>query len=109
MNKSKTVKYFLWSFINTGGSQLFGLIFGIFLARILSPEDFGSISIILFITLAANVFVDSGFSQALIRDQDVKKLDYDSVFYFSLFVALICATLLYSSSEFLTSDEFNRL
>ncbi len=101
MNKSKTVKYFLWSFVNTGGSQLFGLIFGIFLARILSPEDFGSISIILFITLAANVFVDSGFSQALIREQDVKKLDYDSVFYFSLFVALICATLLYSLSEFL--------
>jgi len=92
---------FFWSAINTGGSQITGLVFGVLLARLLSPEDFGSMAIIVFITLIANVFVDSGLSHALIRDQKVTKLDYDSVFYFSILIALICSTLLYFSSEFL--------
>ena len=98
---AKIATSFLWSAVNTGGSQMLGLVFGILLARLLSPESFGLMAIVVFISLIANVFVDSGLSDALIRDQKVTKLDYDSVFYFSVLVALICSILVYFSSEFL--------
>jgi teichuronic acid exporter len=100
---AKIVTSFLWSAVNTGGSQMLGLIFGILLARLLSPESFGLMAILVFISLIANVFVDSGLSDALIRDQNVTKLDYDSVFYFSVLVALICSIFVYVSSEFLAN------
>ena len=97
--KSKSISAFFWSFINTGGAQILGLLFGIILARILDPIDFGYVAIIIFFTSLANVFVDSGFSSALIRDQNAKDEDYDSVFFFSLFISIICAGILYYFAE----------
>lgn len=97
--KEKSISGFIWSFINTGGTQIVGLIFGIVLARILDPSDFGYISIIVFFTSIANVFVDSGFSHALIRDQNSKNVDYCSVFIFSFLVSLFFAALLYIFSQ----------
>jgi teichuronic acid exporter len=95
MLKEKSISGFIWSFINTGGTQLLGVTVGIVLARLLEPSDFGNIALVLFFTNLANVFVDSGFSHALIREQDTSQDDYSSVFYFGLFVSLICAVLLY--------------
>lgn len=86
--KEKSITGFIWSFINTGGTQILGLMFGIILARILDPSDFGYIAIIVFFTSLSNVFVDSGFSHALIRDQNSKNIDYSSVFIFSFLVSL---------------------
>ena len=97
--KSKSISAFFWSFINTGGAQILGLLFGIILARILDPIDFGYVAIIIFCSSLANVFVDSGFSSALIRDQNAKDEDYDSVFFFSLFISIICAGILYYFAE----------
>ena len=97
--KEKSITGFIWSFINTGGTQILGLMFGIILARILDPSDFGYIAIIVFFTSLSNVFVDSGFSHALIRDQNSKNIDYSSVFIFSFLVSLFFAALLYIFSQ----------
>lgn len=99
--KSKGALAFFWSGINTGGTQLIGLVFSIVLARLLAPEDFGNMAILVFIALVSNIFVDSGLSHSLIRDQQVTKLDYDSVFYFSLVIAAICALAAYCSAGYL--------
>ena len=93
--QSKGASVFFWSAINTGGSQVLGLLFSIILARLLAPEDFGNMAIIVFIALVSNIFVDSGLSHSLIREQRVTKLDYDSVFYFSLVIAVICSISIY--------------
>lgn len=97
--KVKPLSAFFWSFVNTGGAQLLGLTFGIILARILNPIDFGHIAIIIFFTSIANVFVDSGYSSALIRDQVTNNQDYNSVFFFSLFISIICAGILFYFAE----------
>ena len=99
--KEKSISAFIWSFINTGGTQILGLVFGIVLARLLDPSDFGNIAIIIFFTAIANVFVDAGLSHALIRDQACSKIDYDSVFYFGIFISIVCGILLYISAEYI--------
>lgn len=66
----RTLKSSVWSIIDIIIRQGVGFVVSVILARLLTPSDYGTIGlIIIFITLS-NVFVDSGFSSALIRKID---------------------------------------
>ena len=64
------------------------------LARLLAPEDFGTIALLYLFTGVASVFVDSGFSAALIQRQDVSHEDESTVFWFNLLIGALAALLL---------------
>ena len=65
--KSKILSGLFWQYFQRIGNQLVGFIVSIILARLLLPEDFGAIALIgVFITIS-NIFVDSGFGNALIQ------------------------------------------
>lgn len=98
--KEKGLSGFKWSFIdNIAGSGITFLV-GIILARLLSPSEFGIIGIITVFIAISNVFIDSGFSTALIRKVKITQEDYNTVFYSNLIVsiALIIFFLLTSKS-----------
>lgn len=61
------------------------------MARLLSPEDFGTIALATLFVALATVFVDGGFSAALIQKQDTSLVDESTVFYFNLLMALCVA------------------
>ena len=44
--KEKTAKGLFWGAINSGSTQLLNIIFGIFLARLLTPGDYGIVGMI---------------------------------------------------------------
>lgn len=77
-----------------------GILFvvSVVLARILSPEEYGTISLITIFITIANVFVQSGFSMALIQKKDVTDADYSSVFCISMLLAALLYMALYASS-----------
>jgi len=86
--KKKSINGLLWSFLDLVANQGIQFIIQIVLARLLLPEHFGIIGmIIVFIALSTSI-VDSGFSQALIRDQNTSQEDYSTVFHFNLFMAI---------------------
>jgi teichuronic acid exporter len=87
--KRKTVKGFFWSSMESLLSQGMGIIFGIILARLLSPQQFGLIGMITIFISVAQVFVDSGLSQSLIRKQDCSTLDYSTIFWVNLAVGIL--------------------
>ncbi len=64
------------------------------LARLLAPEDFGTIALLYLFTGIASVFVDSGLSAALIQKQDVSHEDESTVFWFNLLIGMLAALLL---------------
>ena len=66
-----------------------GFIVSVFLARILSPEDYGKIALITVFTVILQVFVDSGLGTALIQKKDADDLDFSSVFYFNLVICIL--------------------
>ncbi len=68
---------------------------GIVLARVLFPEQFGLIGMLMIFMAVAQSFLDSGFGAALIQKRDVTQLDICSVFYFNIFVGLTATGLLY--------------
>jgi teichuronic acid exporter len=99
--KRKTVKGFFWSSVESLFSQGQGIIFGIFLARMLSPQEFGLLGMITIFISFAQVFVDSGLSQSLIRKQDCSTRDYSTVFWINLFIGLSCYIIIWIASPFI--------
>lgn len=93
--KEKTAKGLLWGSINGGIQQILNIGFGIFLARLLSPGDYGLIGMLGIFMGIATVLQDSGFSTALINRKEINHDDYNSVFWFSFSVGLICYIILF--------------
>lgn len=93
--KGKTISGLVWSFTEMLISQVIQLIIQIILARLLLPEHFGLIGMLIVFIALANTIVDSGLSQALIRDQYVSQDDYSTIFYFNIIVSLFMYGLLY--------------
>ncbi len=76
-----------WKLFERFGVQGVQFVLQIVLARILSPEHYGTLSLMVIFTTLANVFIQTGFNTALIRGKDVVEEDYSSVFWVSLTIA----------------------
>ena len=101
--KQKTVSGLIWSFTDSLFGQGIQFVVGIVLARILSPHDFGLIGMLTIFIAISQSFIDSGFSQALIRKQDCSPTDYSTVFYFNMVIGIIFYLLLFVSSGAISS------
>lgn len=101
--KEKTVSGLLWSFIDNFTNLGAQFVVGIVLARILSPREFGLIGMLTIFIAISQSFIDSGFSNALIRKKDCTQTDYSTIFFFNLGVSLICYLLLFIFSGAISS------
>lgn len=104
--KQKTQKGLVWSFIERFATQGVQFLFGIILARLLSPEDYGTIAMPLVFLAIAQCIIDSGFSTALIRKPDLTEDDLSTAFYFNIGVGVVCYLLLFFTSP-LIADFYN--
>lgn len=82
--KLSTARTLKWNTVDKVSSQVLYAVTGIVLANVLSKEDFGLVGAILVFQAFANLFVDSGFSNALIQKKNPTNTDYTTVFYFNL-------------------------
>lgn len=85
----------IWSTIERLSVQLVSFILTIVLARLLTPSEYGTIGLLVVFISFSQVFIDSGFSKALIQKQNRTDDDISTVFYFNLFIAIICYVTLY--------------
>ena len=74
----------MWRFGERIGAQLVTFVVSIVLARIISPSDYGIVTLVLVFTSILQVFVDSGLGNALIQKKDVDNIDYSTVFFVNL-------------------------
>nr|NJM03665.1 lipopolysaccharide biosynthesis protein [Desulfobacula sp.] len=96
--EQKTVRAISWNLVERFGVQGIGFVFGVLLARLLTPADFGLISMIYVFFAVAEVFVNSGFNAAYVQKKEVTAHDSDTVFYFNLFVSLALYLVLWISA-----------
>lgn len=83
------INNFIWRFAERSGAQIVSFIVSIVLARILAPEDYGTIALVTVFTAILQVFIDSGLGTALIQKKDADDLDFSSVFYFNFCICII--------------------
>lgn len=96
--KEKTAKGLFWGGLSNGIQQLLSLLFGITLARLLSPDDYGLFNMLIVFTSLAALLQESGFIVALINKKDADERDYNSVFWFSCFMGITLYILLYAAA-----------
>lgn len=93
--KERTEKSLFWSMLNNGTLQLLNILFGVVLARLLTPGDYGIVGVLTIFTLIAGNLQSSGFTQALINLKPPKPEDYNSVFWFNVIVSVVLYTILW--------------
>lgn len=99
--KQHTKRGLLWSTVGNIANQGIRFVFGIILARMLQPEAYGVIGILAVFISVISVFIDCGFSQALIRKQDRTQKDFSTEFLFNIAVGLIGYLILFASAPFI--------
>lgn len=99
--KRKTVNGFFWSSLEMLFSQGQGILYGIVLARLLSPNEFGLLGMVTIFIAIAQVFVDSGLSQALIRKQNCTELDYNTIFWVNIIIGVVAFIVIWIMAPFI--------
>lgn len=93
--KGKTLYGLFWSFMDLFTIQGIQFLSLLILARILLPEHFGLIGMLTLFIAISNILIDSGFTQALIREKYVTQQDYSTVFFFNLIMSFSLYVLLF--------------
>ncbi len=94
-HKEKTLKGLKWSGGGQIVKQVLNISIGIFLARLLSPTEFGLLGMITVFTGFMQLFNDFGFGAALIQKEQIDNKDLNSVFWFNLLTGLVFFMLLF--------------
>lgn len=103
MNNKSVCSNFIWRFAERCGAQLVTFIVSIILARILMPEDYGTVALVTVFTTIMQVFVDSGLSTALIQKKEADDLDFSSVFYFNFIVCITLYLIMFFAAPLIAS------
>lgn len=101
--KSAVAKGFLWGGMSNVVCQLLNLFLGIYLARILEPDDFGPIGMLAIFSAIAGSLQDSGFVAALANRKEVTHDDYNAVFWFNILISAIMYLLLFLAAPLLVN------
>lgn len=104
--KKQIVSGLVWKFLERILAQSVSFIVSVILARILSPDDYGIVAIILIFISLANVFVTSGFSTALVQNKSAKDIDFSTNFYCSLIISIFIYTIIFIVSPYI-ADFYN--
>ena len=93
--KEKTAHGLYWGTILQGGQQVLNLLFGICLARLLSPDDYGMVGMLTLFSAIATSLQESGFMAALANRPNPTARDYNSVFWTNILIGLSCYVVLF--------------
>ncbi len=105
--KTQASKGFIWVAIERFGQQILQSVIFVILARLLSPEDFGLVAMLMIFFEVGQTFVDSGMGQSLIRKEEITDQDRSTVFWFNLLVSFIFYGLIYMGAPYI-ADFYSR-
>ncbi|QWX84802.1 lipopolysaccharide biosynthesis protein [Cellulophaga sp. HaHaR_3_176] len=98
---NKMLNGLAWSAIERIAIQAIQFFLGIILARILLPEEYGVFAILMIFISISQVFIESGFTKALINKVDRTQIDISTVYFFNIFVSVLCFVLIYFISPWI--------
>lgn len=91
----------IWKTIERGGNQLLLIVVQLVMARLLAPEVFGALAIILVFSLLGTILVQSGLNFSLIQSREVEDDDYSTVFWMSLATATVIYAAIFFAAPFI--------
>lgn len=104
--KQKTKKGLYWQFLNQFSNYGIQFIIGIFMARLLSPEDYGITALPAVFMAVAGIFTGAGFGTAMVRKPELTEEDLATSFYYSTAVGVVIYIILFFTSPWI-ADFYN--
>ncbi|WP_303804902.1 lipopolysaccharide biosynthesis protein [Ruminococcus flavefaciens] len=83
MKRDTVVTNLIWRLGERFGAKMVQFLVQMILAKMLAPEIWGTIGLILIFIEVLQVFIESGLGNALIQKKDADDLDFSTVFYFN--------------------------
>ena len=93
--KQKAISGMIWNAVERFGSTLFLFISNLVLARLLSPEDFGAIGMLMVFIALSQAIIDGGFGAALIQKKEPTQADYSTIFFWNIGLSVVLYITLY--------------
>ena len=93
------VKSFFWKLFERVSVQLIQFIVMIVLARLLMPSAYGIVALITVFISLCDVIIDSGLNTALIQKKNADNLDFSTIFFFSIGLALAVYGIMFMSAS----------
>lgn len=93
--KNEVFANFIWRFAERCGAQGVSFLLSIILARLLMPEVYGELAIVIVIISLLNTFINSGMGVALVQKKDADELDFSTLFYFNFISGLLLYVILF--------------
>ena len=78
------------------GREISRIIIGVILARLLSPEEYGLLGMVVVLTGFAKIFIDFTFGPALIQRSKITDKDLSTVFWINIFTGAALTLLFYT-------------
>ena len=99
--RAKALHGTVWSVVERMSVQFVQFVITIVMARLLTPNDYGLIGMLAIFMALSQVFIDGGFSSALIQKNDRTSADYTTVFYINLFISMLVYGVLFFSAPWI--------
>ena len=96
--EQKAIKGVKWTTVERIATLVLQFVIGIIVARLVAPSDYGLISMLAIFTSLSMVFINSGFSIALIRNKENTPLDYSTIFFFNVGLGVLLYIILFLSA-----------
>ncbi len=93
----------IWKLLERFGVQGIQFVLQIVLARILDPDHYGVLSMMIIFTNLANIFIQTGFNTALVQNKDVTEEDYSSVFCVSTLIAAVLYSVIFFAAPYIAA------
>ena len=106
MSKSlseRSLSAIVWAVLDKLSGSVVSFVVTILLARLLSPEDFGLVAMVMIFFEFSAVFVESGFSTALIREKTISEADKSTTFIFNLIASVVLYGVLFTSAPYIAA------
>lgn len=101
VNKNNITSGLFWSYAERILAQLVSLLVSIILARLLEPDHYGMISIVMIFITLCNAFVTGGFGNSLVQKKDADELDFNTMLICSIVVSFGLYAVLYIVAPFI--------
>ena len=92
-----------WKFTERVFAQGVSFIVSVILARLLLPEDYGAVSIVMVFIEIANVFIISGLNASLIQKKNINDQETSTIFYCCIFLGVFLYAVMFFSAPFIAS------
>lgn len=107
--KDKTLTGFIWQLLQKAVGQLLSFFVTVILARLLLPSDYGVVALASMFNVLAGIFISGSMDAALIQKKDADELDYNTVFYSSLFMSFVIYAIVFFGAPILANIYGNPL